>query len=54
VARQMRYLKDDDRCRKVEMKFGAITGKYVLYRGDNKVLDDVQYLNVEQFLCHLK
>lgn len=54
VARQMRYLKDEERCRKVEMKFGAITGKYVLYRGDNKVIDGVQYLSVEQFLCNLQ
>lgn len=54
VARQMRYLKDEERCRKVEMKFGAITGKYVLYRGDHKVIDGVQYLNVEQFLCNLQ
>jgi len=50
VRRQMRYLKDGEKCKKIEALFGVITGKYVIYRGENMVLDDVQYLNVEQFL----
>ncbi len=52
--RQTRYLKDVERCRIVESKFGTIAGKYVLYRGRNKTVDGVEYLNVEQFLCGLK
>ena len=51
VEKQMRYLRDDEKCKIVETRFGMITGKYVLYRGENKTVDDVQYLNVEQFLC---
>lgn len=53
VDRQMRYLKDFEKCEIVEAKFGKITGKYVLYRGENTIVDGVQYLNVEQFLCDL-
>jgi len=52
--RQARYLLDAERCQFVESKFGKIAGKYVLYRGENKAVDDVNYLNVEQYLCELK
>ena len=51
VERQMRYLKDDEKCKIVEARFGTITGRYVLYRGENRTVGNVQYLNVEQFLC---
>lgn len=51
VERQMRYLRDDEKCKIVEARFGMITGRYVLYRGENRTVDNVQYLNVEQFLC---
>ncbi len=54
VKRQTRYLLDDEKCRILESKFGPISGKYVLYRGENTVGFGVQYLNVEQFLCELK
>ena len=54
VERQTRYLRDAEKCQTVEAKFGAIAGKYVLYRGENVTVGDVQYLNVEQFLCELK
>ena len=54
VEKQTRYLRDDEKCKSVEAKFGMITGKYVLYRGENKTVDNVQYLNVEQFLCEEK
>lgn len=54
VEKQTRYLRDDEKCKIVETRFGMITGKYVLYRGENKTVDDVQYLNVEQFLCKWK
>ena len=54
VERQTRYLKKDEKCALVESKFGRITGKFVLYRGENTSIDGVEYLNVEQFLCELK
>lgn len=54
AERQMRYLKDAEKCKIVESKFGAITGKYVLYRGEKTTVGDIKYENVEQFLCELR
>ena len=54
VERQTRYLKDAERCQIVEVKFGTITGKYVLCRGEDTTVDRIQYRNVERFLCELK
>lgn len=50
IDRQARYLRDEEKCQRVEKKFGKITGKYVLYRGENATVDGVEYVNVEQFL----
>jgi len=52
--RQTRYLTDETCCEIVEKCISPIDGKYVLYRGENTVIDDVEYLNVEQYLCDLK
>ena len=54
AERQTRYLMDEEKCKIAESKFGRISGKYVLYRGENTSAYGVQYLNVEQFLCGLK
>lgn len=53
VERQTRYLKDVEKNAIVEARFGKIVGKYVLYRGKNATIGDIQYQNVEQFLCAL-
>ena len=37
-----------------EKHISPISGKYVLYRDENTVVDGVEYLNVEQYLCNLK
>lgn len=37
-----------------EHRFGPITGKYVIYRGPAENVEDVQYLNVEAYLCNLR
>lgn len=52
--RQTIHLRNEEKCAIIEHKFGEIIGKYVLYRGENTIVDGVQYLNVEQFLCELK
>ena len=33
-----------------EKRFGKITGKYVIYRGQTQEVDGVQYVNVEDYL----
>lgn len=50
VDKQARYLLDGDKCSLIEFKYGKITNKCVLYRGESKQVGEVQYKNVEQFL----
>lgn len=51
---QYRHLVNDDYCKGVEWSFGAIKGKYVLYRGEGKTLSNgVRYLNVVEYLKSL-
>lgn len=51
VAEQRRHLTDARKCETVEQRFGKITGKYVLYRGEEiQTEDGIQYLNVSEFL----
>ena len=50
VPEQMRYLLDAEKCKATEHRYGKITGKYVIYRGGNCLMGDVQYLNVEEYL----
>ena len=50
---QTRYLRDAVRLAVVEGTYGTIAGRYVLYRGANTTVGDIQYLNVEEYLCGL-
>ena len=34
-------------------RYGNITGRYVIYRGENTEMDTIQYLNVEDYLKSL-
>ena len=52
--KQTIHLRDVEKCQIVENRFGPISGKFVLYRGKDTFAEDVQYLNVENFLCGLK
>ena len=52
--KQTLHLRDAEKCQIVEKRFGPISGKFVLYRGKDTFAKDVQYLNVENFLCGLK
>ena len=52
--KQTIHLRDAEKCQIVENRFGPISGKFVLYRGKDTFAEDVQYLNVENFLCGLK
>lgn len=44
------YLTDEKKCAETEHRFGKITGKYVIYRGDPCEVGGVQYLNAEEYL----
>ena len=54
AERQLRYLKDDGMCSLIESRYGTIEGRYVLYRGEDRTIGDIQYLNVEKYLCNIK
>lgn len=50
---QYRYLIDDEKCLKTEHQYGAIKGRHVIYRGETHLENNVNYLNVEEYLKNL-
>ncbi len=54
IPNQYRHLIDEEKCRMTEHRFGKITEKIVIYRGENKILDDIRYWNVEDYLKFTK
>ena len=53
VPLQYRHLQDEAKCQATEFRFGTITGKYVLYRGQSCESQGVKYVNVEEYLLSL-
>ena len=53
VKHQYRHLIDEEKCKATEFRFGTITGKYVIYRGEACEENGIQYLNVEEYLKSL-
>ena len=51
--KQTQHLTDEKKCADTEFRYGTIKGKYVIYRGENKTVGDINYLNVEEYLCSL-
>ena len=47
---QIRHLVDPAKCNDTAFRYGSIQGKYVLYRGEDTVVDEIIYLNVEEYL----
>ena len=49
---QYRHLIDEDKCERTEFRYGSITGKYVIYRGESRhdAGSGIRYLNVEEYL----
>ena len=50
VPAQYRHLIDEGKCAQTEHRFGAITSRTVIYRGKTTESDNVQYINVEEYL----
>ena len=50
VPQQYRHLIDEQKCAQTEHRYGPITGKFVLYRGESQVVEGIQYQNVEEYL----
>ena len=53
IDKQYQHLNDDKKCEDTAFRFGTITGKYVIYRGETKDVDGVKYVNVEEYLKSL-
>ena len=53
VPQQYRHLIDAEKCAQTEHRYGTITGKFVLYRGESQVVDGIPYQNVEEYLKSL-
>ena len=51
---QYRHLTDEEKCRQTEHRYGQITKKAVLYRGESHMEGDIEYINIEEYLCSLK
>ena len=47
---QYRHLADSEKGRGIERRYGSITGRYVIYRGEHFEDGMVRYLNVEEYL----
>lgn len=54
VPDQYRHLENEDKCAMATHRYGEITGKYVIYRGEDDFSGDVKYLNVEEYLKSLR
>ena len=50
VPQQYRHLIDEQKCAQTEHRYGPITGKFVLYRGESQVVEGIQSQNVEEYL----
>lgn len=54
VSQQYRHLIDEEKCAQTEHRFGPITRRFVLYRGEDRMLENgVVYQNVEDYLKQL-
>lgn len=54
VKEQYRHLVDEDKLKRTEFRYGTITKRAVIYRGENRRLENgIEYLNVEEYLKSL-
>lgn len=54
VPEQYRHIINEEKCAMTSHRYGEITGRYVIYRGDSAKVEGVQYLNVEEYLKALQ
>lgn len=54
IPQQYRHLLDPDKCAKTQYRYGPITRKAVIYRGESKLFNNVEYINVEDYLKGIK
>ena len=50
VPQQYQHLINPQKCADTEHRFGTITGRFVIYRGEPAISEGVQYINAEDYL----
>lgn len=50
VPEQYRHIMDEQKCAMTRHRYGDITGRYVIYRGDSGEVSGVKYVKVEEYL----
>ena len=53
VPEQYHHIKNEEKCAMTTHRYGEITGRFVIYRGESAEAEGVQYLNVEEYLKSL-
>ena len=53
ASEQYRHITNEEKCAMTSHRYGEITGRYVIYRGDSAEVEGVRYLNVEEYLKSL-
>ena len=53
VQEQYRHLINEEKCAMTCHRYGDIKEKCVIYRGENQKIDDINYINVEEYLKSL-
>ena len=53
APQQYRHLIDEEKCAQTEHRFGPITGKFILYRGESQTVEGILYQNVEEYLRNI-
>ena len=53
VPAQYRHLTDEEKCAQTEHRYGKITTRTVIYRGETTESENVGYVNVEEYLKRL-
>lgn len=53
VPEQYRHLIDPDKCAQTEHRYGEIEKRVVLYRGKSCEVENIHYINIEEYLCGL-
>lgn len=53
VRDQYKHLIDQEKIDLTEFKFGKIRNKYIIYRGKPTIIENIKYLNIEEYLKSL-
>ncbi|MGN1406014.1 MAG: hypothetical protein ACI4WM_07060, partial [Erysipelotrichaceae bacterium] len=51
---QYHHLTDEEKCSLYDRRYGIIKGRYVIYNGESFKEDEINYINVEEYLKDIK